>query len=223
MLRPRLVLILFCLVTAIATCQRSCWKVIFPQMSVCNSVQGRGPHVTITHDALDLTSQLPPSLDVGHGSPLSLSWHGDIHPNLAPPPTSDIRWPSVEISWNLFIGPHCILRCLVIRELFRRLFAVSPGTITWWPPKHVQLASGLKASYWNAFLYKITDHYQERCTYNLHFEQSHCKQCCSLNGDIWFYQLCIKSSGFLVSCRNYWNYQLEFVLNRKSQRFLHNL
>ena len=43
--------------------QRSCWKGRFSQVIVCHSVilfKGGGPHVTITHDTLDLTVQGPP-------------------------------------------------------------------------------------------------------------------------------------------------------------------
>ena len=39
--------------------QRSCWKVMFSQVSVCHSVQREGVHVTITYDAFDLTEQSP--------------------------------------------------------------------------------------------------------------------------------------------------------------------
>ena len=45
------------------------------------------------------------------------------------------------------------------------IYPSSPGHVTytlsppctdilWWPPKHVRLASGWYASYWNAFLFK---------------------------------------------------------------------
>ena len=35
--------------------QRSCGTVMFSAVSVCHTVQGGGPHVTITHDAFYLT------------------------------------------------------------------------------------------------------------------------------------------------------------------------
>ena len=57
--------------------QRSCGKVMFSLAFVC--LQGRGgPHVTITHDALDLTVQ-------------------PTHP-----PAYDISWPFLETCSNLF-------------------------------------------------------------------------------------------------------------------------
>ena len=76
-----------------------------------------GPHVTITHDALDLTvSPLPalvliliPPPDIWHGDspgPVPLR-HGTWGPLHAGPSASDIWRPSLEICSNLFIGPHC--------------------------------------------------------------------------------------------------------------------
>ena len=41
---------------------------MFSVMSVGHSVHG-GPHVTITHDALDLPVEPPPFLDMRHWSP----------------------------------------------------------------------------------------------------------------------------------------------------------
>ena len=51
---------------------------MFLQVSVCHSVQG-APHVTITHDALDLTVQAPtpPPQDIRRGTPLQTS---DLRP-----------------------------------------------------------------------------------------------------------------------------------------------
>ena len=47
---------------------------MFSVMCVCQCVcPQRGPHITITYDALDLIvlgSQLPPPPDMGHGNPL---------------------------------------------------------------------------------------------------------------------------------------------------------
>ena len=67
-----------------------------------------GGHVTITHDALDLTIQDPPP---GLGSGSDPSRHGISRPTqlpqtcdlLALPPVSDIWWPSMETCSNLFI------------------------------------------------------------------------------------------------------------------------
>ena len=54
--------------------QRSCWKVIFSVVSVRHS--GGGSHVTIIHDALEVTVQDPqpqlhhaPPPDIRHGTP----------------------------------------------------------------------------------------------------------------------------------------------------------
>ena len=64
-------------------------KVMFSQVSV---ILLGGPHVTITHDALDLTVQGPSSRQ---------------SPSIQPP-TSDIWWPRLEICSNLFTRlPHC--------------------------------------------------------------------------------------------------------------------
>ena len=61
-----------------------------------------GPHVTIIHDALELTVQAPLQTwgmrTLGSHPEMG---HGDSH--LA----SDIWWPSLETCSNLFIGPHC--------------------------------------------------------------------------------------------------------------------
>ena len=73
-------------------CQRSCWKVMFLVMCVCQCVcPQRGPHITITYDTLDLIvlgSQLPPPPDMGHGNPLAPSpW---FQPQSLPLQTWDI-------------------------------------------------------------------------------------------------------------------------------------
>ena len=51
--------------------QQSCRKVMFSVMSVCPSVH-RGSHVTITHNALDLTVQDPPN--PGPAPPAHQTW-----------------------------------------------------------------------------------------------------------------------------------------------------
>ena len=73
---------------------------------VCVSLSTGGPHVTITHDALNFTVQGPhrhqtwaptPALaaqDIRHGGPLFLA--------IAPPLASDILWPSLDTCSNLF-------------------------------------------------------------------------------------------------------------------------
>ena len=53
-------------------------------------------------------------------------------------PASDIWWPSLETSSNLFTWGSFL-----------------PSTDIWWLLKHVQLASERHASYWNAFLFSI--------------------------------------------------------------------
>ena len=76
--------IVYCVYSVIVTiCQRSCGKVMC--LSVCPQ-GGRGSHVTITHDALDLTVQ-PPS---GHGTSMyrdprqGTSLYRELWPSLAP-------------------------------------------------------------------------------------------------------------------------------------------
>ena len=60
-------------------------------VSVCHSVPTGGPHVTITHDALDLTVFPLPPPDLGPSQSQS-----------QPDPASDIWWPSLKICSNLF-------------------------------------------------------------------------------------------------------------------------
>ena len=87
--------------------QQSCGKVMLAVMSVCLSFCLEGSHVTIAHDALDLTVLPPP-----HPGPFQ-TWEmgtprlpSDMeHEN---PPATDIWWPSLLTCSNLFIGPHCI-------------------------------------------------------------------------------------------------------------------
>ena len=76
-------------------------KVVFSYVSVRQFVQ-RGPHVIITHDALNLTVQPPPNSDMRHGTPPQ-SCPLDMQPPW--PPTTDIWWSSLETCSNLFIAP----------------------------------------------------------------------------------------------------------------------
>ena len=80
---------------------------------VCLSVY-RGPYVTITHDALDLTVQSPLHIrpedpltpkPVLPPSPKDMRLGTPWGPN--PLPASDIWWPSLETCSSLFIRPHC--------------------------------------------------------------------------------------------------------------------
>ena len=64
--------------------QQSCGKAIFSVVCVCQSVCPQGSHVTITHDALDLTVQAP------------------MGPHVQGPPASDIWWPRLETCPKLF-------------------------------------------------------------------------------------------------------------------------
>ena len=87
-----------------------CGKVMLSVMclSLCLSTGEWGSYVTITHDALDLTTQGPPSLalvkiyffcPLGHQT-----W--DLLPQ-AHPSLTNIWWPSLETSSNLFTwDPH---------------------------------------------------------------------------------------------------------------------
>ena len=65
---------------------------MFSLVFVCLFTE-EGSHVTITHDALDLTVQAPalPPLGIRHGTP-----------NLGPAPTNDIWWLSLETCLHLF-------------------------------------------------------------------------------------------------------------------------
>ena len=56
-----------------------------------------GAHVTITHDALDLTVQPLPTSNMNPEDPLTRT-------SL----TSDIWLPSLETCSNMFIRPHCV-------------------------------------------------------------------------------------------------------------------
>ena len=66
-------------------------------------IGGEGPHVTIIHDALDITVQANP--------PPPPTWDMETPPGPPPamgPPASDmIWWSSRETCLNLFIGSHC--------------------------------------------------------------------------------------------------------------------
>ena len=110
---------------------RSCRKVMFSVVSICLHEKGGGqnPHVTVTRDVLDLTIQ---------GLPF-------VQDPAGPQP-----WPPFRLHMDMFIlvelGPHCagtptpdILNVLIMR-------------LVW-------LASGRLASYWNAFLFFFSCHY----------------------------------------------------------------
>ena len=146
---------------------------MFSLVCVCMSMGGI--HVTIPYDALDRTvpvpskhwnclyRDLPPSTlqapakpplpDIGlHNTktpwlPLDIGPHFTGTPPAQTPgldptiqwlPASDIWWPSLETCSNLFTW-----------------WSFPPSTYIWWLLKHVQLASGWYASYWNAFLFSI--------------------------------------------------------------------
>ena len=85
--------------------KRSCGKVMFSRVSVCHCVGG--PHVTITHNPMDLTVQdspPPPS-----SNPSSLR-HQTWRPLELAPPASDIWWPSLEICSSLsLVTPLTVL------------------------------------------------------------------------------------------------------------------
>ena len=101
----------------ITTRQRSCRKVIFQLcLSISQSVRPWGsPHVTITHDALDLTVQAL--------GPLQTGYMDSPSPGRSPPPgtgyldpqsqphltASDIWWSSLGTCWNVYIGPYSLL------------------------------------------------------------------------------------------------------------------
>ena len=94
---------------------------------VCLSVhRGKGLHLTIVHDALDLTLQAP---HIRHGTP-------QPQPQ-SQPSTSDILWPSLETCSNLFT-PRM----------------PRPNSIDiWWLPKYIWLTSRKYVFHWNAFLF----------------------------------------------------------------------
>ena len=120
---------------------------MFSYTSVCQPVclSTWGPHVTITHDALDLTVQgsYPQKSDLGPPAlpPASDIWWSSLETcsNLFiwGPPASDIWWSSLETCSNLFIfwGFSQKWHLVVAIE------AHAVNTIRWY------------ASYWNAFLY----------------------------------------------------------------------
>ena len=92
---------------------------------ICSSVSYsvQGSHVTISHDALDTL----------YKAPKHQTWEP---PALAPPPVSDIWWPSLETCSNMFTS----------RSLLT-------STDIYWQSTHVRLASAQYASYWNVFLF----------------------------------------------------------------------
>ena len=101
---------------------------MFSLMSVCLSVHRRqGPHVTITHDVLDIIVQPPPH-------PLGIRpWP----PKPQPPLASDIWWSSLKTCSNLFIWGH------------------PQNNIWWW--SLVWFTNVWYISYWNAFLCSSKD------------------------------------------------------------------
>ena len=150
------------------TNQRICGMVMFSDVSVCLFTGGGVPcHVTIIHDALDLTVQVPPSspgsLCADYLSPMLVTSltdpRGDIPDaflnfmqffrkfvlapspgGLAPPPTEN---PGSAVGHTVTITG----------DLFN-MFTWGPtpeGTDMWWP-KYIRLASGQYTSYWNVFL-----------------------------------------------------------------------
>ena len=70
----------------------------------------------------------------GHPARLHPSWHGTWVPN-----TPSCLWYLVLITENLF------------KLVYWRIYPHGADT-WWWPLKHIQLASGWYASYWNAVL-----------------------------------------------------------------------
>ena len=115
--------------------QWSCGKVIFSLMSVClftreESLYDHYPSCTGPHCTFSQTSDigLPGHDPLGHQT-----WPTPaLDPALAPPPSSDIRWQSLETCSNLFTwGPTPTI------------------TDIWWL-KHAWLASGQYTSCWNA-------------------------------------------------------------------------
>ena len=134
--------------------QRSCRKVMFSLVSVC--LFTGGPHMTITHDALDLTVQGPHLLDIRHGPPSSPALDPTPrHQTLDPP---SLAWPPLDMRcgtlWSqpLALPSACDIWWLSLETCWTSNFKTPlTGTDVWWP-KHIHLASGWYASYWNAFL-----------------------------------------------------------------------
>ena len=115
---------------------------MFPQVSVCHSVQG-GPSVTITHDALEPTVHPPPDME-----------HGDPHPSHGtlgtPPDMGNGDYPP----WLVTSDCHH-WRPVQTCSLDLTVQAPLPHvTDIWWPLKHVWLVSRRYAFCWNAFLSK---------------------------------------------------------------------
>ena len=117
---------------------------------VCLSFWSGDPHLTISDDTFDLTKQgypYQPCSDqtraVGTPWPLPLSRHGSWQAPSPCSPANDIWWTSLETCSNLFIWPHWIASS----------HTHCCSTEIWWPPKHVQLASGWYTPYLNAYLF----------------------------------------------------------------------
>ena len=73
---------------------------------------GGGPHVTITHDALDLTVQGPPTPDIRNGLPPGTQT-SDMGPHLRTHPTSTDIWWLKQVRWQTGgTHPTAMLSCL---------------------------------------------------------------------------------------------------------------
>ena len=121
-------IIAFSWIVIITTRQRSWGKVMFSLMSVCLYVNRGSPchHYTwcIGTHCTDSPLALAPPRHQTWGLPYASPSY----------PGSDNWWPSLETCSNLFTwGPP-------------------NSTDIWWLPKHICIASGRYASYWNAFL-----------------------------------------------------------------------
>ena len=85
---------------------------VFSRVCLSTEVGMGGSHVTITHDALDLSLQGPHPFqiwDLTFQVPLALTplYTWDILMQGPQPLANDIQWPSLETCSNLFtLGPH---------------------------------------------------------------------------------------------------------------------
>ena len=141
------------------THQRSCRKVMFLVVSVCLSVhRGKGgPHVYITHDALDLILQSPALSPPPPPSP----------PDSPSPPPPPQALPPSDMGLPWFKPPHPLLvksggrNWRPVQTCSLDLTVLSPTPICndiWWPLKHVQLASEQYTFYRGCFLFIILSH-----------------------------------------------------------------
>ena len=124
--------------------QRSCGKVMFSVMSICLSMGG--PHVTITHDALDLTIYEPFSVYGTSNGSLPQPLLYIVQEPLAPAP------PGMDKL--LQFGPH--------RTESNPHPPPSPTCPNLFIIKHIWLASEQLTSYWNAFLFSISRSFPEK-------------------------------------------------------------